>query len=939
MKLFIRFRKAAALPFVLLLVALNVTVVVALLIYATTELQASRNSGQTEVARGLAQSGIDLAAGLIAAHSTNNAFVTYQRVTNVGGAFRLETKIANVTAPDASKPWKTVATNPAVLHSGFVSGNSGVDLNFAVAGDPSAGFIAPRTNLTGWTNLSPNMFRLDWIYVYKGDTNDPKNLVGRIAYWVDDESSKLNVNYSGSTEVYGTGFDNSQPLPLAIRGPRPGVATNGTTHGYFNGRNWPMDMELGGIAGISIQNVKDMITWRQRPDGTNFRAFPSALGLRIGTLSGAGGLAVTNLQQQSALGFTATAFSKEEERSYISGRKRYDLLNLYSGATNSVMADLRNAITNDYPAFASKYDLDAFAGAAYSLVQVPGTSTSVASAQHPATTFGSERIYSRGLPVVNEIIISATAVENAGINTVELRTAVELIILGFYEKTQDGWNQSANWAASIEKATGFVANVSLFAQAGGSSPPSFGGWSPPSPLVLTNSGNVSATWFAKRNANPNGSGQLGPNSANFAGAFGILAATNNFSTNAPLGTWNFPSRLRVELSFNGKKYQDLDFEVAAPPGGAFTPTAGQTNVVYALVSQPRASEGFRGDPRFGIFQGNATADLSSGFPADYAHPQASPNALNPNWKLNDFAAAQDRPDLVRDSIFFADDFGNPTHTGTLRDGFGWTMAGPGWLGEVPVTKPANAADSLAWSTPRLWGDGRESANTPPDWLLLDVFHMGMFRTNTNGTFSSFGRVNVNSAKSFFQPIAGSTLKADTIMDSVVIGASTKDFRTEVYGNRGFKGLDGRQPYRTNVLARINELQTARTSTNNPYTTHFEFLAELAATNMPGNPDWWMGPLPVAGDIYAATNTTDRRIEGIVRSLNQKVTTHGNQFTIFSLGQALQVTASGQTNVVGEAYLQAVYERAPQYDEATGSITNSPTGAPPMRQLYLRELRY
>lgn len=134
----------------------------------------------------------------------------------------------------------------------------------------------------------------------------------------------------------------------------------------------------------------------------------------------------------------------------------------------------------------------------------------------------------------------------------------------------------------------------------------------------------------------------------------------------------------------------------------------------------------------------------------------------------------------------------------------------------------------------------------------------------------------------------------------------------------------------------------RNSSTNPYTTPFEFLAELAATNMNGNSTtwsgWWPAPLPVAGSIYKATNTTDRRIEGIVRSLVQKLTTHGNQFTIFSLGQALQVV-NGKTNVVGEAYLQSVYERAPQYNEATGAITNGSSGAPPMRQLYLRELRY
>jgi hypothetical protein len=77
----------------------------------------------------------------------------------------------------------------------------------------------------------------------------------------------------------------------------------------------------------------------------------------------------------------------------------------------------------------------------------------------------------------------------------------------------------------------------------------------------------------------------------------------------------------------------------------------------------------------------------------------------------------------------------------------------------------------------------------------------------------------------------------------------------------------------------------------------------------------------------------------VRALQQRVTTHGNQFSIFSLAQALQVV-NGKTNVVGESYIQAVYERAPKHNETTGAITNgAANGAPPMRQLYLRELRY
>ena len=936
MKLLAPFRKAAALPFVLLLVALNVIVVVALLVYATTELQASKNSGQAEVARALAQSGIDIAAGLIAANSTNNGFVSYQRVTNVGGDWRLETKIGNVVATNPAMPWKTtLVTNPSVLHSGFIAGTDGVDLNFGVGTNTDAGFIAPRVNTGGWTNLSTNMFRMDWIYVYKGDTSKPENLVGRVAYWVDDESSKLNVNYSGTTEVYGTSFDNSQPIRLSIKLPRPGVALSGLV-GNLNGRNWPLDTELGGVAGLSITNVKAAIGYRGRPDEGVFRPFPSMLGLRIGTLASAEGPAITTLIQQSALGFTATAYSSEEERSYISGRRRYDLFKLCEKAPLSVITEMQQAISTEYPQFASKYDLEAFAGAAYSLVQLPGASTITSSQEHPATVFGSQRLYTRGLPVVNEINVSVLAGESSGLNTVQLKTSVELILLGDRRRIKDGWNQSGDWGASVAQSTNFMVRVSPLPQATNQPASSFGGWSPPLPINVTNV----ESWFAKNNSNTNGSGNFGPRSTNFSGALAILSATNSFSTNASLGTWVFPSRFRVELVYNGKAYQDFTFDAAKPPEAEFSASPGQTNVVYALVAQPKKNEGVRGDPRFALFEADVRADTVTGLPGNYTHPLSTPNALNPNWNINVFTVAE-KMDLTSDLLFFETDYGIPNRVGDKAYGFGDTMKGIGWLGEVPVINPAGSTTNLAWSTPRFWGDGRENANAPPDWLLMDVFHVGMYKADSSDTFLSRGLVNVNSAKPFFQPITSTINKAVSIIDSVVIGADTRDFTGSGYG----VGIDGRQLSRTNVLVQIKSMTESRTSSNNPYTTHFEFLADLAATNLPGNPSWWMAPNTnnPSTNIYTATNTTDRRIEGVVRSLVQKLTTHGNQFSIFSLAQALQVSGSGasaKTNVVGEAYFQAVYERAPQYNETTGAITNgATTGAPPMRQLYLRELRY
>ena len=941
MKLLARFRKAAALPFVLLLVALNVIVVVALLVYATTELQASRNSGQTEVARAIAQSGIDIAAGLIAANSTNNGFVTYQRiVTNVPGDTnpRLETKIGNVVATNAAMPWKTtLVTNPSVLHSGFLAGTDGVDLNFAVRGDPSSssGFIAPRTNISGWANLSTNMFRMDWIYVYRSGSTNP---VGRVAYWVDDESSKLNINYSGMTNSYDmatytkalTGANNYY---FPTNRPSGGAA--------FNARIWPLDMELGGIAGLSRTNAVDIIKWRGAPWFIGFRPYPSVLGTRIGTIGAPGGLAVTGLLQQSAMGFTATAYSREEERSYSTGKKRFDMLtNLFNGAPTNVIAGFQTSILADNPKFASKYNMPAFAGAAYDIVQAP--SGGVNAAWPPP-------LYVRGAPVLNELSLKVTCAENSGNYVVDVTTDAELIIL-----SQQETGNSNLWGYYINGTNTSKIDVNIvFNNAFGI----------PSAQTL-NGQTHSVSWFKTYADNMT---YNGPNDTNLSTAIATMSQTNHF-TNSALPTPLLPTNVTVIVKYSGKTNQSIMLTNIMPASGISAPTGGQTNIYY-LVAQPRSDGGYRGDPRFGVFVAYPKADVNTtNFSAlGLTASIGSLNTANPtnsaakgNWQPDDFAADINHPDLMNSFQAFDTDRGMANLTGSISAGSGFAtrFAGIGWIGEVPIT--TTSGDVLGFSTPRLWGDGRPEITVngimteyPPDWLMLDSLHMSPSSTNSSGAFESYGRVNANSLKTFFQTVAGSTTKGDTIMDSVIINARTKDW---VRGGSSTwtETIPSTDTSRTNVLWRIQEMIKQRNSADTPYTTHFQFLADLAATNLYStnsgdphygttNPSWWFAPNTnnPSTNIYAATNTTDRRIESIVRSLNQKFTTHGNQFSIFSLGQALQVV-NGKTNIVGETYLQAVYERAPQYD-SNGKITNGPSSAapsvPPMRQLYLRELRY
>ena len=950
MKPLAQFRKAAALPFVLLLVALNVIVVVALMVYATTELQASRNSGQAEVARAIAQSGIDIAAGLIAANSTNNGFVSYQRVTNVGGDWRLETKIGNVTAPDSSTPWKTAATNPAVLHSGFASGTDGVDLNFAVRGDAAAGFIAPRVNANGWTNLSTNMFRMDWIYVYKGT-----NLVGRVAYWADDESTKLNFNYSGTQYEYNT---NNFDLP------GKSVSINFQSSGWnqqLNGSIWPLSTELGGIAGLSRTNAYSVIIKRGECWTSNFSPYPSVLGLRIGTIGSLGGLAVTNLLQQSSLGFTATVYTREEERSYAKGLPRYNLgTNLVRGSPTNQIASLVSAISSNNPEFANKYNLPAFALAAFTFGQW---------ANYPTTNYGSTPLFVRGLPLMNEVSFKATAWNAGGAggtNYLTIQTDVEIV-----ELHQTGVNLTnagtnlVTWGDEV----GMPGRDKLkaYVEFPGPSAPVFFGTS----LTATNLAyaNATNTWFQPYYAANNVYTYYGPGpSLSVSNWVASMSGAYSTNTTNSMGALTSPTNVVVRMEYNGYTYQSstLSLPLASIPA----PGPNQTNI-YHFVAQPRGDLGYRGDPRFTnsfiVYTAAVTNTDISGLYPSIGQPNTinatNGSSTNANWKLDEYGSDSNSPDIVY-SYLLCQDRGLPniTQDPYWQSGFASRLVGVGWIGEVPVTTASGNA--LGFSTPRLWGNGRSIVNAqayPPDWLLMDSFHFALPTNSIAGIYSTCGRVNVNNAKTFFQMITGNTTHADTIMDSVTINARTKDWITAPGDSLG-TGVDvvpATNSSRASLLWRMKQMAEQRNAANNPYVNHFEFLADLAATNLYStnpsdpnygttNPSWWYAPSTSNGSIYAATNTTDRRIESIVRSLNQKLTTHGNQFSIFSLGQALRKSTSGSVSipgmadkfeVVGESYLQSVYERAPQYDEATGAITNGTGGAPPMRQLYLRELRY
>jgi hypothetical protein len=328
-------------------------------------------------------------------------------------------------------------------------------------------------------------------------------------------------------------------------------------------------------------------------------------------------------------------------------------------------------------------------------------------------------------------------------------------------------------------------------------------------------------------------------------------------------------------------------------------------------------------------------------PVTSTNTSESIGKLNTTWDPGSFEGETLSPDITPPDTVFLSDRGYRYNYGNFFDS-------SGMLGEIPITT-FKGGSHLAWSTPRFWGDGRTNmpgGPYPPDWLMLDCVHTSMFPPDTNRIFTdktnafiSYGRVNANGLKSFFQQTKGSVTSADNIIDSVLVRTDLKDFKDwdlnrqpPNYGSITLPILIG-ETARTNLVTNVIQRISTKNSANNPFLTPFDFTAEFPTyTNVTNYPKY-ITYKP------GATNTSDKRLEAAVRALQQRVTTHGNQFSIFSLAQALQVV-NGKTNVVGESYIQAVYERAPKHNETTGAITNgAANGAPPMRQLYLRELRY
>jgi len=226
-------QSGVALVLVLACLTLLTVVVISLMVGATQELNTSKSYSEQVQTRVLAASTLELVKGQIwAATTETNSGAAATSWASQPGAIRTFTSgntnlvnvyklysSSNMVVPNSSyAPASEVPANWNSLPNEFVDLNRPVVVgsvtNYPIFNPTASGSVAGFTNLASSagvaTSTSPLPMPVRWIYVLRDGThtnssvtsaafNAANPVVGRIAFWTDDDTCKLNINTASAT--------------------------------------------------------------------------------------------------------------------------------------------------------------------------------------------------------------------------------------------------------------------------------------------------------------------------------------------------------------------------------------------------------------------------------------------------------------------------------------------------------------------------------------------------------------------------------------------------------------------------------------------------------------------------------------------------------------------------------------------------------------------
>lgn len=810
MKTFRRYRATGSALVITLMVVVLLTVIV-LAGFVTTQLsmQSSRSQLAAFTASEMAQDATDQAIGLLRYATTG----TNQWVTQPGQITLYE-------------PGNTNEVTSIALHSGLASSpTSGVNGNAPSIQNATEGSIS--------YDIADSM-PLQWIYVRQNGersassgyvTNNP--VVGRYAFWVDDESSKININTAWTRSAANTNIaSHASKIPLQ------GAFTNLTdaqlnqVTGYRANRFFSSQLDILKSFGTNAPLLADDIR-RAKFWTTHVNSSPSS----ELTYFGEPKIVLTTIASRAG----GRPYINTNVTAPSAANKTLNLLEEYLERSDWAMAPGETFQKKYYGGNANKTRLRQIALGIIDYVKTKESSNQMV-------------IPWRGHVVANSVAYAGPT------------RRFRMVEVGF-------------WRNSIDKTQGRAYCVLHLPKSAGKA------------LVFPNN-DIKWDWTAPGKASFWGG--LG-NFSLAPGEYRLLSLPINL-TRDPFASGGLVS-FRFYLAENGS----LPTIDAYPTNASISNNAANMFVVPITESAPQSGAPTYPQSLAGIQTVSVDDPFLGGSPSDwkptpnynnFAHAsQGSGNTANTS-AMRDFAGLGKNPvnpalgqDLDKDGKLTDEGVYIPPPAGTAGNESG-RVESLSELGYIHTGIQTPGQDSVPFRTLRMQPQSKTAsypADSIPDWAILDLFALPVDTTETNALLNRpNARGGLVSLNSTIQPFTN-------ITRSQSLQALVKD------------------------LPSLSQSEQLETATN--------LMKKLPANNS-----------LVAGKIYGSTNIFRfpgeiAEIKGVsdageaseqnFRQLIDLVTTSGNVFSVYAIGQSVVQSPNGKIVTRGEYRQVSLVERSAQ----------------------------
>ncbi len=910
-------RASSALIVVLLAVVLATLIILAILSGAQLERQTAYYYAERMRADALAQSGLQQAVGLLWSNMRTNEFW-------VTGPGRLMTATYSTTSP-------------------FVTYSSSLDLSSGTNTAVPTGVWAPPNlnseNIDGTYPLAgdQSVMNVRWIYVRQNgtlDNSDTPNtssgqspIIGRYAFWIDDSSSRVNLNTAWTRAGATNGLGDVARVDLSTLAGFSGTVPN-DTHFYATNNlfNSDYDLRTNELVDAVSSNRFAYTVYNHSSDGLNPFGQPK--------------ICLTTQTTNLPAGLTS-----------ITGYTNYYLRILNNDSGNG------QAAGND-PGVAANLN-DSYIS--HTVNNLYSYLTNANWPEYPGVSFAQKYYGSNTDPRIFQLAVNIVEYVRAKESQQKVMSAIRGYVSGGVFTSQtvtplDSDSQSVfgdlNHPTPIIGATRtpYITELTTY-WAPGSGTPAY--------IVLQ----------AEVYLPPNiGIDSLAGSDFSFGHQYDF---TNAYTTNSSSSVIDESDRW-FGLGYGGGPD-------SAPPsndqfylksGSSFPLTAANPYaVIIAEKNQGSSGEsvtnsGFAGKPattfylQGAIAPANANTSFSSAAGADYWHPSAlsASKAVGPIL----VGAAQTTPSA---NSYQIDD----PLTGVVATN--WQFKPSTWgarnsivtVGSSPTnavppqdTDSSGLVTAVGWRMPYPYGyalvyPASSAGFVPnPSGKMESLAELGYVNTGMLCWTNSDGKVGVPYRTLRLQPTSGGTILPDwALLDLFQLPAQSANFNYQPVsptdGSNPYDRISGRvninallYPF-TNV-SRLTPLMAELTGATNPIagttmpaSQAAQMATNIAQMNLSGNGHAYAitnGYYTSIGQLAEISGMADsgEQSEGNLFEPLAQTTVTGNVFTVYTIGQALKQLPSGSISVTGEKRFEATVERNP-----------TKTSSPLFRTIVVREV--